>query len=158
MPDAFTFHSIGVIRTPYHDREGMPIQSARSEAAGTIEIDPQYAAGLADIESFSHLILIYVFDRSPGPELTVRPFLDDTEHGIFATRHPARPNPIGLSVVELERREGNVLHVRGVDMLDRTPLLDVKPYVPQFDHHPATRTGWLAGQEQSRPWRSRFDG
>lgn len=157
MLEPITLTPIGRIRTPFTSREGIPIQAARSEAEGRVEIEPQYAEGLADIEGFSHLILLYLFDQSPGPRLTVRPFLDDTPHGVFATRHPDRPNPIGLSVVQLIAREGNILRVSNVDMIDGSPLLDVKPYVPQFDHHAATRTGWLAGQEAHRPWNSHFD-
>lgn len=157
MLTAWTFQPIGLIHTPHVEREGTPIQSARTEAAGRVEVAPEYAAGLDGLEGFSHIILLYVFHRSPGPRLTVRPFLDDTPHGVFATRHPDRPNPIGLSVVELIRREGNILHVRGVDIVDGSPLLDVKPYTPQFDHYEVARTGWLAGQEDERPWRARFD-
>lgn len=157
MPASYTFKPVGLIRTPHDRREGMPIQSARTTTAGRVEIEPEYAEGLDGLEDFSHIILLYVFHRSPGPRLTVRPFLDDASRGVFATRHPDRPNPIGLSVVELVRREGNILHVSGVDMVDGSPLLDVKPYVPQFDHHEVTRTGWLAGQEDERPWRARFD-
>ncbi|HEC22109.1 MAG TPA: tRNA (N6-threonylcarbamoyladenosine(37)-N6)-methyltransferase TrmO [Chloroflexi bacterium] len=157
MAGPFVFRPIGVIRSPFTEREGMPIQSARSEAEGRVEVFEAYAEGLKDIEGFSHLILIYVFDRIEHPALTVRPFLDDAPHGIFATRHPARPNPIGLSVVELVSREGATLHIRGVDVLDGTPLLDIKPYVPQFDHHTATRTGWLKGQEEERPWEARYE-
>lgn len=157
MPESITLTPIGRIHTPFATREGIPIQAARSDAEGRVEIEPEYAEGLEGIEGFSHLILLYVFHQSPGPRLTVRPFLDDTPHGVFATRHPDRPNPIGLSVVKLIAREGNILRVSGVDMIDGSPLLDVKPYVPQFDHHAATRTGWLTGQEEDRPWRSRFD-
>jgi tRNA-Thr(GGU) m(6)t(6)A37 methyltransferase TsaA len=156
MEQAFTFHPIGVIRSPHTQREDMPCQAVRSQAEGTIEVDPRYAAGLLDIEGFSHIILIYVFDRAGSPQLIVTPFLDDRSHGVFATRHPHRPNPVGLSVVELLSRDGPVLHVRGLDVLDGTPLLDIKPYVPQFDHHPASRTGWLQGQEDDRPWQPRY--
>ncbi len=156
MQTGFTLYSIGLIRSPFSNREGMPIQSARSEVPGQVEVDDAYVEGLLDIEGFSHLILLYLFDRIGEPQLIVRPFLDDKPHGVFATRHPARPNPIGLSVVELVGRSANVLHIRGVDVLDGTPLLDIKPYVPQFDHHAVTRTGWLKGQEDCRPWRSKY--
>lgn len=156
MPITFTFTPIGVIHSPFTEREGMPIQSARSTAEGRIEIDEAYAEGLKDIEGFSHIYLLYVFDRATETKLTVYPFLDDQPHGVFSTRFPGRPNPIGLSVVELLRREGTTLHVAGIDVLDGTPLLDLKPYAPKFDHHPATRTGWLGGQEDERPWKARF--
>jgi tRNA-Thr(GGU) m(6)t(6)A37 methyltransferase TsaA len=152
----YTFTPIGVIHSEFVEREGMPCQSARSGAEGMVEVFDAYGEGLRDIEGFSHIILIYVFDQSGDPALTVRPFLDDAEHGVFSTRHPNRPNPIGLSVVELIGREGNRLSVKGLDVLDQTPLLDIKPYVPQFDHHPADRTGWLKGQEDQRPWEARY--
>lgn len=137
---------IGTIRSPFRERQDVPIQAAFSDAEGTVEVDPTYAAGLEDIEGFSHLILVYWLHASEGYDLTVRPFLDQQEHGLFATRYPARPNPIGISVVELVGREGNELRVRGVDVLDGTPLLDIKPFVPTFDHREGTRVGWLRGR------------
>ena len=137
-------HPIGVIRTPYSEREGTPIQPPGAEGvAGRVEVDPAYAEGLRDLDGFSHVILIYVFHLSEGHDLTVVPFLDDEPRGLFATRAPRRPNPLGLSVVRLERVAGRVLHVAGVDMLDGTPLLDIKPYVPAFDGPTGCRTGWL---------------
>jgi tRNA (adenine37-N6)-methyltransferase len=143
--DTYTFKPIGVIHTPYRDPRGTPIQPTASQGVeGQIEILPEYAAGLQDLEGFSHLILIYVFHLCRDYHLKVTPFLDDRERGVFATRAPARPNPIGLSVVRLERLEGSTLQVRDVDMVDGTPLLDLKPYVPEFDHRPGARTGWLA--------------
>ena len=102
-----------------------------------------YKRQLQDLDGFSHVILLYHFDRSDGHELTVVPFLDDRPRGVFATRAPRRPNPIGLSVVKLERIEGRVLHIDGVDVLDETPLLDIKPYVPAFDAPAECRSGWL---------------
>jgi tRNA-Thr(GGU) m(6)t(6)A37 methyltransferase TsaA len=108
-----------------------------------VEVLPEYAAGLQDLEGFSHIILIYVFDRSVGYELKVVPFLDTTSRGLFATRAPKRPNPIGLSVVRLDKIVGRTLHIDSVDILDETPLLDIKPYVPAFDEPTACRTGWL---------------
>lgn len=158
MSNSFTFKPIGIIHSPFVDVAGMPIQSARSEAEGVVEVFEGYALGLVDVEAFSHLLLLYVFDRAGETRLTVTPFLDDSPHGVFSTRYPARPNPIGLSVVELVERDGCRLYVRGIDVLDGTPLLDIKPYIPQFDHHPVTRTGWLTGQEGDRPWRARYDG
>jgi tRNA-Thr(GGU) m(6)t(6)A37 methyltransferase TsaA len=153
----FHVRSIGVIRSPFVEAEGMPIQTTRSEAEGAVEIYKEYAEGLADVETFSHVFLLYVFDRAGEPRLTVTPFLDDSPHGLFSTRYPARPNPIGLSVVEIIARDGCTLYVRGVDVLDGTPLLDIKPYIPQFDHHPVTRMGWLTGQEDNRPWEARYE-
>jgi tRNA-Thr(GGU) m(6)t(6)A37 methyltransferase TsaA len=147
---------IGVIRTPFNTLEGMPIQPVGAgQTAGQVIIDPQYAEGLADIDGFSHLILIYVFHQSKGYQLKVKPFLDDRMRGLFATRAPRRPNPIGLSVVKLLRREGNSLHVGNIDVVDGTPLLDIKPYVPAFDAPEATAIGWLEDKvEHSRSMRS----
>ena len=133
---------IGVIHTPFTDKAQTPIQSSRSQVIGQVEVDSEFAAGLQDLEGLSHLILLYVFHRSVGYALQVKPFLDDQLHGLFATRYPARPNPIGLSVVRLVARRGNQLEIEGVDMLDGTPLLDIKPYVPEFDVRTETRTGW----------------
>ena len=120
----------------------MPIQSARSQAAGTVEVYEAFADGLKDVEGLSHLILLYVFHRSAEYTLRVKPFLDDTLRGLFATRYPSRPNPIGLSVVRLRDVHGNRLEVEGVDVLDGTPLLDIKPYIPEFDIWQDVRTGW----------------
>lgn len=136
-------HPIGWIRTPWSSPEGAPIQPSRTTAHGRVEVDAAYAEGLEDIEGFSHLIVIYAFHCSSGYQLRVKPFLDAKKHGLFATRHPCRPNPIGLSVVRLLGREGNVLHIEGADMLDGTPLLDLKPYVPEFDARADARGGWL---------------
>ncbi len=134
--------AIGVIHSPYHEGDEVPIQAARSTAAGQVEVFPEYAAGLQDVEGFSHLILLYSFHRSSGFDLQVKPFLDDRPRGLFATRYPARPNQIGMSVVGLESRHGNILHIHGADVLDGTPLLDIKPYVPDFDAPGSVRTGW----------------
>jgi tRNA-Thr(GGU) m(6)t(6)A37 methyltransferase TsaA len=138
----FLMRPIGVIHTPFTDKAQTPIQSSRSQAIGQVEVDLEFAAGLQDLEGLSHLILLYVFLQSMGYALQVKPFLDDQLHGLFATRYPARPNPIGLSVVRLLARRGNQLEIEGVDMLDGTPLLDIKPYVPEFDVRTDTRTGW----------------
>lgn len=149
---------IGVIRTPHDKREGMPIQpTGAAGVKGTVEVSLEYAEGLADVEGFSHIILLYQFDRSDGFKLKVVPFMDTEPRGLFATRAPRRPNPIGLSIVKLEGIEGRVLHVDGVDMLDGTPLLDIKPFVPAFDAPEVTRTGWLdEAEEKAR--RKRSDG
>lgn len=139
------FKPIGIIRSPFEKPEGMPIQAPGAAGVkGTLELDPAYAEGLADIGGFSHLILLYHFHRVARASLTVVPFLDKLPHGIFATRAPARPNPIGLSVVRLVSVNGCTLEIEGVDVLDGTPLIDIKPYVPAFDAHAADRIGWFA--------------
>jgi tRNA-Thr(GGU) m(6)t(6)A37 methyltransferase TsaA len=141
------FKAIGVIHTPFQKTENMPIQSARSDVAAVVELFPEYLAGLDGVEDFSHLILLYLFHRSPDQaSMRVKPFLDDRQHGIFATRYPCRPNPIGLSVVRLVERRANMLEILGADMLDATPLLDIKPYIPDFDIHTVTKTGWYANR------------
>jgi len=138
----FIMRPIGVIRSPFVHRNQTPIQASRSHAIGRVEIFPEFLEGLDDVDGFSHLILLYVFHRSSGHSLHVKPFLDKQPHGLFATRHPCRPNPIGLSVVQLLAHSGSVLLVQGVDVLDETPLLDIKPYVPDFDVRDNARTGW----------------
>lgn len=145
-----TYRPIGVVHSSFKNPGGMPIQpSGEATTAGTVEILPHYGAGLSDLEGFSHIILLYHFHEVTETQLTVTPFLDEEPHGVFATRAPTRPNPIGLSVVELIRREGNVLHIANLDILDGTPLLDVKPFVPAFDTVEVTRIGWLEGQEDA---------
>ena len=142
----FTMKSIGVIHSPFTDKKQTPIQPTRSKAVGQVEVYPEFAEGLRDVEGFSHLILLYAFHQSSGYALRVRPFLDDTLRGLFATRHPCRPNPIGLSIVRLLARRENALEIEGVDILDGTPLLDIKPYVPPFDAFPEATMGWLKGR------------
>ncbi len=135
---------IGIIHTPFQDRRGMPIQPAGAEGRrGRVEIFEQYRDGLQDLEGFSHIILIYLFHKSAGFSLRVTPFMDDVERGVFSTRAPRRPNPIGLSTVELDRVENGSLYLERVDMLDGTPLLDIKPYVPEFEPATKVRIGWL---------------
>ena len=139
-----TFKPIGTIYSPFKEPQGTPIQAAASrEAKGWIDLLPEYQEGLEDLEGFSHLILLYQFHLSPGFSLRVKPFLDDQPRGVFATRAPARPNPIGFSVVRLERVAGTRLYIREVDLVDGTPLLDIKPYVPQFDCREEAKSGWL---------------
>jgi tRNA-Thr(GGU) m(6)t(6)A37 methyltransferase TsaA len=140
----FIMRPIGFIHSPFTDKGQTPIQASLSNAIGQIEVLPEFAEGLRDIEGFSHIILLYLFNQSSGYELTVTPFLDSRKRGLFATRYPARPNPIGLSVVRLLARRDNFLEVEGVDVLDGTPLLDIKPYVPDFDVRTAEKTGWYA--------------
>jgi tRNA-Thr(GGU) m(6)t(6)A37 methyltransferase TsaA len=142
---SIAYSPIGVIHSPFKRIENMPIQPAAAVGVrGTVEVDAEFAGGLRDLDGFSHIILLYHFHRAGQAKLTVTPFLDTESRGLFATRAPSRPNPIGLSVVKLLRVEGSTLHVENVDILDGTPLLDIKPYVPRFDHWDAERTGWLA--------------
>ena len=133
---------IGIIHSPFKEKDQTPIQPTRSQATGLVEVYPEFAAGLQDLDGFSHIILLYIFHQSSGYSLRVKPFLDHQERGLFATRFPARPNPIGLSIVELKIARDNFLTVEGIDVLDGTPLLDIKPYVPDFDVREGTRTGW----------------
>jgi len=155
-----TFTQIGTIRSPFIEPKGTPIQSAgASGIEGTIEIFQPFIEGLTDLEGFSHIILLYHFHRITQSRLLVTPFLDQKARGVFATRAPTRPNPIGLSVVRLLNVEANVLQVENVDIVDGSPLLDVKPYVPEFDHYEAERTGWLAaarGQVREKRSDDRF--
>lgn len=138
------FDPIGVIHTPFKNLEGMPIQpSGASGVKGVVEVFEQYRPGLKDLEGFSHIILLYHFHGNSGFKLHVVPFLDTQPRGLFSTRAPKRPNPIGISVVQLERVENGMLHILNVDILDNTPLLDIKPYVPEFDAPKNVRTGWL---------------
>ena len=143
----FSFKAIGVLSTPYRSKSGVPIQGVfNPQSKGRAEIFKEYETGLKDIEGFSHLILLYAFDRSEGFDLVCRPYMENKPRGVFAIRAPRRPNPIGLSVVRLEKREGPVLHLAEMDMLDETPLLDIKPYVPRFDYRENARTGWMDGK------------
>jgi tRNA-Thr(GGU) m(6)t(6)A37 methyltransferase TsaA len=122
----------------------MPIQPSGAEGIqGKIEVFPEYVEGLKDVDGFSHLILLYQFHHQVTPTLTVTPFLDTQPRGVFSTRAPRRPNPIGLSVVKLDSLEGNILRISNVDILDGTPLLDIKPYIPEFDSASDVRTGWF---------------
>jgi len=138
------YKPLGIIHSPYQTIEGMPIQPGGAIGVqGKAEIYPEFAEGLKDLDGFSHLILLYHFHKVSEFRLTVTPFLDSKPHGIFSTRAPKRPNPIGLSVVKLLKTDYNILYLENVDILDKTPLLDIKPYVPEFDHFDADRTGWL---------------
>lgn len=140
-----SYEPIGVIHTPFKDVAGMPIQPASAAGVkGVVEILPQFGEGLKDLDGFSHIFLIYHLHWSADYDLLVTPFLDSAKRGVFATRAPKRPNAIGLSVVRLNRIEGLELHVENVDILSGTPLLDIKPYVPEFDYHEVERIGWLA--------------
>ncbi len=134
---------IGVIRTEFHTSSGLPIQASMSDAEGIVELYPSFVEGLATLEQFSHVILIYWFHRARPVDLTVVPYMDTQPHGVFATRSPSRPNSIGLSTVELLEIDGPLVRFRGADMLDGTPLLDIKPFVPEFDNREGSSSGWL---------------
>ncbi len=139
---------IGIIQTPFKRKEDAPIQPSRSSARGEVEVFKEYEEGLEDIEGFSHIILIYQFHKSEGYSLKVKPYLDDKLRGLFATRAPKRPNQIGLSVVKLLMRKENILFIEGIDILDGTPLLDIKPYVPDLVPKGKIKIGWLKGKIQ----------
>jgi tRNA (adenine37-N6)-methyltransferase len=139
---------IGVIHSPFKEIGNMPIQPLNAEKIeGSIELYLEYSDGLNDLEGFSHITLIYFFHKVTETKLLVKPFMDDEIHGIFATRSPVRPNPIGISTVRLSGIDKNILYIEDVDILDGTPLLDIKPFFPQFDNRDIERTGWLTGKE-----------
>ena len=143
---------IGIVHSPFKEPKGTPIQPAGAkDVKGSIEIFPEYSEGLKDIGGFSHIILIYHFHLSKKNSLKVRPYMDDHVHGVFATRSPSRPNPIGISVVRLVKVEKNILHVKDIDIIDGTPVLDIKPYVPEFDVRVVERTGWLRQELHKLP-------
>ena len=143
-----TFNSIGTIHTPFKIKEGMPIQSKRAIGIkGQVIIKEELAEGLSDLDGFSHIILIYYFHKSEGFELKTTPFLDQNKRGVFSTRAPRRPNSIGISIVRLLSIEGNILNIENVDMLDGTPLLDIKPYVSYFDIHEVKKNGWIESKK-----------
>ena len=149
-PNELTVRPIGVVRSPYTETSQIPKgPGARHDANGVVEVRAELEAGLTDIEGFSHLFLIWVFDRATGVDLLGTPPTDDRPHGVFATRSPRRPNPIGLTVVRLIRREGPRLHVGGVDMLDGTPVLDLKPYLTGVPDN-ELKKGWLEEAESRR--------
>jgi len=144
MMKAIKIKPIGVINTPYKDPKGIPIQGKfKKGVTGTVRLFPEYRVGLKDIKGFSHLILIYYFNRSKEERLTGKPFLEDVEHGIFAIRSPHRPNHIGFSIVKLKRVKNGIITFSEVDILDKTPLLDIKPYVKHFDSRDKTKSGWI---------------
>lgn len=150
--DEIRYQPIGVIHSPHKEPQGTPIQPTVAQGIrGTVEIFPQFADGLQDLSGFSHIILLYHLHRVKDTRLKVKPFLDDTVRGVFATRAPTRPNPIGLSIVRLVGIERNILRIEDVDILDGTPLLDIKPYVTQFDARGAERQGWLDENVEQLP-------
>ena len=141
---------IGVIHSPHHKPDRTPIQPVYAEGVkGWVDVYPEFADGLRDLECFSHIYLIYHFHKAPAAKLLVKPFLEDVKHGVFATRAPCRPNPIGFSLVRLTGRAGNALHVEDIDALDGTPLLDIKPYILRFDYRENVRCGWQDGVDES---------
>jgi tRNA-Thr(GGU) m(6)t(6)A37 methyltransferase TsaA len=143
------YKPIGIVHSPFKKKEGVPIQPLAGKGTeGKLIIFPEYAEGLTDLEGFSHIFLIYYFHLSKGYTLKVKPFLDNKIRGVFATRAPRRPNQIGISVVRLTRVEENMLHIMDIDIVDETPLLDIKPYVSEFDTRDVEKTGWLAGKEK----------
>jgi len=138
------FSSIGIIHTPHKDPKGTPIQPiGAKDIEGVIELQHKYIKGLKDLDGFSHIILLYHFHKSKQYNLKVKPYMDKEQRGLFATRYPARPNSIGLSVVRLSRILENRLYILDVDMLDGTPLLDIKPFIPEIDNRENARIGWL---------------
>jgi len=142
----YVFHSIGIVRSPHTDPSKTPIQPVfAQQAKGTVILDPSYSDGLVDLKGFSHIYLFYVFHKTQETKLTVRPFLEEVTHGVFATRAPCRPNKLGFSVVKLISIEGNVLNVEDIDILDGTPLIDIKPYIARFDSREDVRSGWQDG-------------
>ncbi len=145
------YSPIGIIHSPYTEPEGMPIQPTGAKGiSGTVEVFEAFTDGLKDLDGFSHIILLYCFHRSRGYQLETVPFLDTKPHGVFATRAPKRPNPIGLSIVRLNRIEGRILYIEHTDVLDNTPLIDIKPYVPDFDARSDVKTGWLENVPKSK--------
>ena len=154
----FMFRPIGILKTPYPSKSGVPIQGVFDpESRGEAEIFEEYAPGLKDIEVFSHLIVIYVFHRSQGCDLVCKPYMEDKLHGVFAIRTPRRPNPIGFTVVRLLKKADRILYLSGVDMLDGTPILDIKPFVPRFDHRTDARVGWMEGTFRDAKFRKVSD-
>jgi len=138
------YQQIGIIHSPFHEAEGTPIQPLGAIGVqGTIDIFPEFVPGLQDLDGFSHIIVLYHFHQSGGFSLLVTPFMDSVQRGLFATRAPRRPNPIGLSIVRLNKIQNQTLFIENVDIIDGTPLLDIKPYIPAFDHNSADRIGWL---------------
>lgn len=152
MHNSIEMRPIGFVQSPRKEAKGTPIQGVfADEAEGLVELAPEYAAGLRDLDGFSHAILIYYFHRSESEKLLAKPYLEDVEHGIFAIRSPHRPNHIGLSVVRIRKIEGNRLYFGEVDILDGTPVLDIKPYVRQFDSREDAVSGWIEKHFENGP-------
>ncbi|MFX1532331.1 MAG: tRNA (N6-threonylcarbamoyladenosine(37)-N6)-methyltransferase TrmO [Promethearchaeota archaeon] len=151
FPEEICFKPIGVIHTPFKSLKGIPIQSTMSTTKGTIEIFPEYVAGLKDLSGFSHIYCVFFFDmvKLPVP-LQSKPFLVNEKKGVFAIRTPFRPNPIGLSILKVLKISENNIYVDNIDILDQTPVLDIKPYVSQYDNVKSTKIGWLKGRIKKR--------
>ena len=146
MRESFNIEQIGVIHSSFKLKDECPVQGILAPSAtGRVELFPEYQEGLDTIEAFTHIYLFYIFDQSNEVILSRPTFFDDNFHGIFASRHPCRPNSIGMSIVKLENRNGNELQVSGIDVLDQTPLIDIKPYIPRFDHFEGAGNGWVEG-------------
>jgi putative methyltransferase, YaeB/AF_0241 family len=142
--DEIIIKPIGIIHTPFDDVKNMPIQPIAAEGVfGLVEVFPEFAHGLKDLEGFSHITMLYHFHKIEGYELEVIPFMDDQPHGIFSCKAPKRPNAIGVSTVKLMKIDGNILHIEQPDMLDGTPLIDIKPFYPRYDNRDDVRIGWL---------------
>jgi len=158
MLKALKIEPIGVIETPFHEPAGTPIQPSRANGAlGKVRVGPKFWRGLQNLTGFERIWLVYWLHKQPGSSLVVTPFLDQQPRGVFATRAPTRPAPIGISAVRLMGIEDGVLEVADVDMIDGTPLLDIKPYIPEFDSYPASKAGWFdASDSQSRLADNRF--
>ncbi len=144
MKDNIVFRPIGIIHSEFKSKVDVPIQPKFSESKGSVEIFPEYEDGLKDLEGFSHIILIFHFHKSEDFELLQKPFLDEKKRGVFSTRSPKRPNPIGISTVKLLRIKGNIIYVEGLDILDNTPILDIKPHIKGFEGE--TKSGWIEGK------------
>ena len=140
----FEIRPIGVIRSPFKSKDEIPIQSSKSTALGEVELFPDYTEGLGSLDGFSHIILLYWFHKARDFKLRVTPYLDTKERGLFSTRAPSRPNPIGISTVKVIEIDGNIVKFEGADMLDGSPLIDIKPFVPEFDNRENADSGWLA--------------
>lgn len=158
MPEKITYTPIGVVHSPYKEPEGTPIQpAAGAGVTAEVELYPEFEPGLKDLDGFSHIILICHLHLARKAKLTAKPFMDDTERGIFAIRGPSRPNPIGISIVRLKEIKGSMIVIEDVDIVDGTPVLDIKPYVPRFDESGRVRIGWLESKIDRLP-RTRDDG
>lgn len=143
------FKPVGVVESRFEQQSGTPIQGKMApEEVACIRIHDEFVAGLKDLEHFSHIYVFFKFDRASGSKLLVKPYLDNIERGVFATRSPLRPNPLGMTIVRLERIEGNCLHVSGVDILNGSPVIDIKPYIPDFDQHQPEKIGWYQEKGQ----------
>ncbi len=158
MMHEIKYKPIGIVHSPHKEPKGTPIQSsAATGVKATVEIFPEFTGGLSDLEGFSHIIILYHCHLAGKASLKVRPYMDKNMHGVFSTRAPSRPNSIGLSVVRLISVEGNLLYIQDVDILDETPVLDIKPFVPEFDVREVKKTGWLEKNVNKLP-ESKDDG